>query len=49
MQLFEDILDDIEARSKSASKYVSDNIETEGYSSINEWYNDVEQKLIYSD
>lgn len=47
MQLFEYILDDIEARSKSASKYVSDNIETEGYSSMNEWYNDVEQNYTH--
>ena len=47
MRLFEDILDDLEARSKSASKYVSDNIETEGYSSINEWYNDVEQNYTH--
>ena len=47
MRLFEDILDDIEARSKSASEYVSDNIETEGYSSIDEWYNDVEQNYTH--
>ena len=47
MRLFEDILDDLEARSKSASKYVSDNIETEGYSSINEWYDDVEQNYTH--
>ena len=47
MRLFEDILDDLEARSKSASKYVSDKIETEGYSSINEWYDDVEQNYTH--
>ena len=47
MRLFEDILDDLEARSKSASKIVSDNIETEGYSSMNEWYDDVEQNYTH--
>ena len=47
MRLFEDILDDLEARSKSASEYVSDNIETEGYSSMNEWYNDVEHNYTH--
>ena len=47
MRLCEDILDDLEARSKSASKIVSDNIETEGYSSMDEWYNDVEQNYTH--
>ena len=47
MRLYEDILDDLEAREKSASKVVSDNIETEGYSSMNEWYEDVEQNYTH--
>ena len=47
MRLCEDILDDLEARSKSASKIVSDNIETEGYSSMYEWHNDVEQNYTH--
>lgn len=47
MRLFEDILDDLEAREKSASKIVSDNIETECYSSMDEWYNDVEQNYTH--
>ena len=47
MRLFEDILDDLEARSRNASKIVSDNIETEGYSSMDEWYNDVEQNYTH--
>ena len=48
MRLCEDILDDLEARSKSASKIVSDNIETEGYSSMYEWYNYVEQNYTHA-
>ena len=47
MRLCEDILDDLEARDKSASKVVSDNIETEGYSSMDEWYEDVEQNYTH--